>query len=187
MGYIQRYKSFFSTLPEMLCEGEVVMDENTCWSGEDVVESYTGHVVGNGLQAQRQNPEIKVRSVDPNLVNVKEKLEHFNQEMWGETGLGTDGREDVETSGGGGSMAEGSGECDDEDGCQGSGRGDKTVKKEIHEQISPQGGFIPIQPPNSRPKPDLHAKGVTHIPTISAVLLLALLPIIQLLLWPDGV
>jgi len=38
MGYIQRYKSFFSTLPEMLCEGEVVMDENTCWSGEDVVE-----------------------------------------------------------------------------------------------------------------------------------------------------
>ncbi|TRY84892.1 hypothetical protein DNTS_010865 [Danionella cerebrum] len=38
MGYIQRYKSFFSTLPEMLCEGEVVMDENTCWSGEDEVE-----------------------------------------------------------------------------------------------------------------------------------------------------
>ncbi|KAK7126719.1 hypothetical protein R3I94_018037 [Phoxinus phoxinus] len=182
MGYIQRYKSFFSTLPEMLCEGEVVMDENTCWSGEDVVESYTGHVVGNGLQAQRQNPEIKVRSVDPNLVNVKEKLEHFNQEMWGETGLGTDGREDVETSGGG--VAEGSGECDDEDGCQGSG--DKTVltKNEIHVQISPLGGFIPIQPPNSRPEPDLHAKGVTHIPT---VLFLALLPIIQLLLWPDGV
>lgn len=50
----------------------------------------------------------------------------LSQEMWGETGLGTDGREDVETSGGGGSMAEGSGECDDEDGCQGSGRGDKT-------------------------------------------------------------
>jgi len=41
--------------------------------------SYTGHVVGNGLQAQKQNPEIKVRSVDPNLVNVKEKLEHFNK------------------------------------------------------------------------------------------------------------
>lgn len=48
----------------------------------------------------------------------------LSQEMWSETGLGTDGREDVETSGGG--MAEGSGECDDEDGCQGSGRGDKT-------------------------------------------------------------
>lgn len=35
-------------------------------------------------------------------------------------GLGTDGREDVETSSG--DAAEGSGECDDEDGCQGSGR-----------------------------------------------------------------
>uniref|UniRef100_A0A8C1ABI5 Glypican 5b n=1 Tax=Cyprinus carpio carpio TaxID=630221 RepID=A0A8C1ABI5_CYPCA len=42
MGYIQRYKSFFSTLPAMLCEGEVVMDENTCWSGEDVVERRCG-------------------------------------------------------------------------------------------------------------------------------------------------
>lgn len=41
--------------------------------------SYTGHVVGNGLQAQRHNPEIKVRSADPILVNIKEKLERFNQ------------------------------------------------------------------------------------------------------------
>lgn len=38
MGYIQRYKSFFITLPEMLCEGELVVDDYTCWSGEDVVE-----------------------------------------------------------------------------------------------------------------------------------------------------
>lgn len=35
--------------------------------------------MGNGLQAQRNNPEIKVRSVDPVLINMKEKLEHFNQ------------------------------------------------------------------------------------------------------------
>lgn len=121
LSYIQRYKSFFAVLPEMLCEGEMVMDDFTCWSGDDVVESYTGRVVGNGLQAQKQNPEVKVRSPNPELAVVKERLERFNQEIqdmlpglgqseyWGELGSG-----DTE---------DGSGDCDDEDGCQGSGTG----------------------------------------------------------------
>lgn len=38
MKYIVRYKAFFAAVPEMLCEGEVVQDEPTCWSGNDVVE-----------------------------------------------------------------------------------------------------------------------------------------------------
>lgn len=38
--YLQRYKSFFAALPEMLCEGENVVDDSTCWSGDDVVERY---------------------------------------------------------------------------------------------------------------------------------------------------
>ncbi|XP_029498348.1 glypican-5-like isoform X2 [Oncorhynchus nerka] len=121
LSYIQRYKSFFAVLPEMLCEGEMVVDDFTCWSGDDVVESYTGRVVGNGLQAQKQNPEVKVRSPNPELAEVKERLERFNQEIqdmlpglgqsesWGEPGSG-----DTE---------DGSGDCDDEDGCQGSGTG----------------------------------------------------------------
>uniref|UniRef100_A0A3B4XMN1 Glypican 5c n=1 Tax=Seriola lalandi dorsalis TaxID=1841481 RepID=A0A3B4XMN1_SERLL len=77
--YLQRYKSFFAALPEMLCEGENVVDDSICWSGDDVVESYSGRVVGNGLHAQRQNPEVKVRSVDPTLAEVKERLDRFNQ------------------------------------------------------------------------------------------------------------
>ncbi|XP_064794756.1 glypican-5-like isoform X1 [Oncorhynchus masou masou] len=121
LSYIQRYKSFFAVLPEMLCEGEMVVDDFTCWSGDDVVESYTDRVVGNGLQAQKQNPEVKVRSPNPELAEVKERLERFNQEIqdmlpglgqsesWGELGSG-----DTE---------DGSGDCDDEDGCQGSGTG----------------------------------------------------------------
>lgn len=36
--YLQRYKSFFVALPEMLCEGENVVEDSTCWSGADVVE-----------------------------------------------------------------------------------------------------------------------------------------------------
>ncbi|XP_041697852.2 glypican-5 isoform X2 [Coregonus clupeaformis] len=121
LSYIQRYKSFFAVLPEMLCEGEMVVEDFTCWSGDDVVESYTGRVVGNGLQAQKQNPEVKVRSPNPELAEVKERLERLNQEIhdmlpglvqresWGELGSG-----DTE---------DGSGDCDDEDGCQGSGTG----------------------------------------------------------------
>lgn len=37
-GYISRYKSFFSILPETLCEGEMGVEEHTCWSGDDVVK-----------------------------------------------------------------------------------------------------------------------------------------------------
>lgn len=40
MSHIQRYKSFFSMLPEVLCDSEMVLDEYTCWNGEDVVERY---------------------------------------------------------------------------------------------------------------------------------------------------
>lgn len=41
--------------------------------------SYSGKVVGNGLHAQRQNPEVKVRAPNPVLAEVKENLEHFIQ------------------------------------------------------------------------------------------------------------
>ncbi|XP_048866981.1 glypican-5b isoform X2 [Brienomyrus brachyistius] len=118
MSYIQRYRTFFATLPEMLCETEMVDEFWTCWNGEEVVESYSGRVVGSGLQAQKLNPEIKVRSADPVLLELKEKLELFNQEMVGEATL-------VRSSGvwleAGSGVPDASGECDDEDGCQGSG------------------------------------------------------------------
>ncbi|MBN3273565.1 GPC5 protein, partial [Polyodon spathula] len=42
-------------------------------------KSYTNRVVGNGLQAQKLNPEVKVRDLDPVLTQVKERLQRFNQ------------------------------------------------------------------------------------------------------------
>ncbi|KAI5101129.1 glypican 5b precursor [Silurus meridionalis] len=124
VSYIQRYKSFFAMLPEVLCDSEMVK-EYSCWNGEDVVESYTGFVVGNGLQAQRQNPEIKVRGLDPVLVEAKETLERFNQDMWIETGLddGQHGLLHVDS----GSGTETSGECDDEDGCEASAEDEEEI------------------------------------------------------------
>ncbi|XP_055059611.2 glypican-5 isoform X2 [Misgurnus anguillicaudatus] len=112
-----RHKPFFNNLPEMLCNGEFGVEEMSCWSGDDVVQSYTARVVSSGVRAQRQNPEVRVRGFDPVLMEVKAKLEQFNQEIqevmprvgqgpsWDETG----------------STTETSGDCDDEDGCESSG------------------------------------------------------------------
>ncbi|XP_067330882.1 glypican-5-like isoform X2 [Channa argus] len=145
--YLQRYKSFFAALPEMLCEGENVVDDATCWSGDDVVESYSGRIVGNGLYAQRQNPEVKVRSPDPRLTKVKERLELFSQETherfpklsqiepWDELSSGE--TEEGSTT-----------ECDDEDGCQASGDGqEKTLHPDGSSEEKPTGK----QPEGDRP------------------------------------
>lgn len=152
--YLQRYKSFFAALPEMMCEGETVVDGSTCWVGNDLAESYGGRVVGNGLHAQRQNPEVKVRVPNPVLAEVKEDLERFIQETheafpklgqietWDELGSG-------ETEEGG------SGDCDDEDGCQASGDGQS---QNSHTQPPSEGKPMVRQPggdgaQESPPKP----------------------------------
>uniref|UniRef100_A0A8C3DV43 Uncharacterized protein n=1 Tax=Corvus moneduloides TaxID=1196302 RepID=A0A8C3DV43_CORMO len=85
--------------------------------------SYTSRVVSNGLKAQINNPELKVRGLDPLINNLIEKLQHFNQldaekaklklERWGPRDAGSGGGRSEEM--------ESSGDCDDEDGCQGSG------------------------------------------------------------------
>lgn len=137
--YLQRYKSFFAALPEMLCEGENVVDDSTCWSGDDVVESYTGRVVGNGLHAQRQNPEVKVRSPNPTLAEVKERLERFNQET--QERFPKLGQMEAWDELGSGEIEEGSTtDCDDEDGCQASGDGqDQTSHTEASSEVKPVG------------------------------------------------
>ncbi|XP_040027758.2 glypican-5 isoform X1 [Gasterosteus aculeatus] len=140
--YLQRYKSFFAALPEMLCEGENVVDDSTCWSGDEVVESYAGRVVGNGLHAQRQNPEVKVRSPNPTLAEVKERLELFNQET--EDMFPQLGQVEAWDELASGETEEGSTtDCDDEDGCQASGDGQDQTS---HTDTSSEGKSIERQP-----------------------------------------
>ncbi|XP_026170300.1 glypican-5 isoform X2 [Mastacembelus armatus] len=136
--YLQRYKSFFAYLPEMLCEGEnVVDDDSTCWSGDDVVESYSGRVVGNGLQAQRQNPEVKVRSLDPTVAEVKDRLERFNQETQERfPKLGQIEAWDELSSG---EKEESSTDCDDEDGCEASGDDQEKIYTDGYSEGKPRG------------------------------------------------
>ncbi|XP_041897846.1 glypican-5-like isoform X3 [Corvus kubaryi] len=124
INYMKRSRTFYASIAERLCDGDLVMrDSSTCWNGEDVVESYTSRVVSNGLKAQINNPELKVRGLDPLINNLIEKLQHFNQldaekaklklERWGPRDAGSGGGRSKEM--------ESSGDCDDEDGCQGSG------------------------------------------------------------------
>ncbi|KAM9720337.1 glypican-5 isoform 2-T2 [Menidia menidia] len=144
--HLHRYKSFFAALPEILCEGETLGVGSSCWSGDGVVKSYTGRVVGNGLHAQRQNPEVKVRSLDLTMAEVKARLGNFIQdtmerfpqlgeiEVWEELGSGEE---------------EGSAtDCDDEDGCQSSGDSQekKTVQDVIERTSSERIPEIPYMP-----------------------------------------
>lgn len=150
MGYISRYKSFYAMLPDMLCDGETVVDELSCWSGDDVVKSYAARVVGNGVLAQRQNPEVRVRGFDPVLMDVKNRLELFNMEVQ-EVIPGVGHRRPWDDTGSG----ESSGECDDEDGCEGSGvsvESPSVTEKDLFKttvKVSFQDSPIPRNKPSS--------------------------------------
>ncbi|XP_044288886.1 glypican-5-like [Varanus komodoensis] len=145
INYMKRSRTLYASLTERLCDGDLVMkDSSTCWNGEDVVESYTSRVVTNGLKAQINNPELKVKGLDPHISNLIEKLQHFNQlaterinlkpERWAsrEGGSGDGMNEELESSG----------DCDDEDGCQGSG--DRSYTKDVL-------GVIPGDKSESKP------------------------------------
>ncbi|XP_041034123.1 glypican-5b isoform X2 [Carcharodon carcharias] len=135
MNYIRRFRTFYASLAEQICEGELLpQDSSTCWSGENVVESYTNRVVGNGLKEQANNPEVKVRGPDSMVKKVIDKLLYVDKMLHGkgskqseqwpsrEAGSGVGSDEDMESSG----------ECDDEDGCTGSGSGEVGHKKKTH-------------------------------------------------------
>ncbi|XP_078065374.1 glypican-5-like isoform X2 [Mustelus asterias] len=135
MNYIRRFRTFYASLAEQICEGELLpQDSSTCWSGENVVESYTNRVVGNGLKEQANNPEVKVRGPDSLVKKVIDKLLSVDTmvhgkrskqlEQWPsrEAGSGDGKNEDTESSG----------DCDDEDGCTGSGSGEVGRKKKTN-------------------------------------------------------
>ncbi|XP_038273641.1 glypican-5-like isoform X3 [Dermochelys coriacea] len=85
--------------------------------------SYTSRVVSNGLKAQINNPELKVKGLDPLISHLIDKLHHFNQLDTEKTKLKLEQWASRESGSGGwkSEAMESSGDCDDEDGCQGSG------------------------------------------------------------------
>ncbi|KAI7809360.1 putative glypican-5 [Triplophysa rosa] len=98
------------------------------------VARYNARVVGGGVRAQRQNPELRVRGVDPLILDVKARLELFNQEIQEVLpGVGQGPSWDEPGSG-----VENSGDCDDEDGCEGSSGEPEVTPPFLHFYFGPK-------------------------------------------------
>ncbi|XP_063746888.1 glypican-5-like [Eleginops maclovinus] len=182
-GSIQRYQWFFSELPEMLCESEMEVEQHTCWSGQDVVESYAGRVVGSSLKAQKENPEMSVRNTDPVLKGAQQRLEQLTQELLVELGWASKSRGNVEEEEGGSAQTErGSGDdCDDEDGCEASGveNGEETGdtssgRSPATKNLAPPPPRHPV-PPEHLPPPKVAVRGSAHTLSVDSLTLWTLL------------
>ncbi|XP_046886440.1 glypican-5a [Hypomesus transpacificus] len=121
LNSLRLYRTFYGGLADQLCVSELASaDGHSCWNGADVVKSYTLRVVGNGIKAQTANPEVKVKGADPVINQIIDKLKHINQLLQGKS-IPKYGTLDQIETGSGDAEGRSSGDCDDEDGCGGSG------------------------------------------------------------------
>ncbi|XP_074945691.1 glypican-5 isoform X2 [Phalacrocorax aristotelis] len=125
ISHLRLYRAFYGGLADHLCSNELAAaDGLPCWNGEDVVRSYTHRVVGSGIKAQSANPEVKVKGTDPVISQIIDKLKHVIQLLQGKSFPKYDKWDLRQTGSGGGVDEQISGDCDDEDGCGGSGSGE---------------------------------------------------------------
>uniref|UniRef100_A0A8C1JT96 Glypican 5a n=1 Tax=Cyprinus carpio TaxID=7962 RepID=A0A8C1JT96_CYPCA len=132
LSSLRLHRAFYGGLADQLCVSDLAPGDGTaCWNGAGVA-SYTLRVVGNGIKAQAENPEVKVKEADPVISQVIDKLKHINQLLQGKSipKLGT--LDQIETGSGDGY----SGDCDDEDGCWGSGNG-AAERRRIETMLTP--------------------------------------------------
>ncbi|KAK5915477.1 hypothetical protein CesoFtcFv8_001063 [Champsocephalus esox] len=128
LNSLRLYRTFYGGLADQLCVSELASsDGQACWNGTDIVKSYTLRVVGNGIKAQSANPEVKVKVADPVINQIIDKLKHINQLLQGKSIPKLGSLDQIET-GSGDADGRYSGDCDDEDGCGGSG-GDEVKRK----------------------------------------------------------
>ncbi|XP_016396702.1 glypican-5a [Sinocyclocheilus rhinocerous] len=133
LSSLRLHRAFYGGLADQLCVSDLASGDGTaCWNGAGVA-SYTLRVVGNGIKAQAENPEVKVKEADPVISQVIDKLKHINQLLQGKSipKLGT--LDQIETGSGEGY----SGDCDDEDGCWGSGNG-AAERRRIETILTPE-------------------------------------------------
>ncbi|XP_049634661.1 glypican-5 [Suncus etruscus] len=126
---LRLYKTFYGGLADQLCVNELATSDGLpCWNGEDIVTSYTQRVFGNGIKAQAGNPEVRVKGSDPVINQIIDKLRHVIQLLQGRSPKPV--KWEVQMGSGGGAVEQVSGDCDDEDGCGGSGSGEvkRTLK-----------------------------------------------------------
>ncbi|XP_039237880.1 glypican-5 [Pipra filicauda] len=125
ISHLRLYRAFYGGLADQMCSNELAAaDGLPCWNGEDVVKSYTRRVVGSGIKAQSANPEVKLKGTDPVISRIIDKLKHVIQLLQGKSFPKYDKWDLHQTGSGGGVDEQISGDCDDEDGCGGSGSGE---------------------------------------------------------------
>nr|XP_046246189.1 glypican-5a isoform X2 [Scatophagus argus] len=128
LNSLRLYRTYYGGLADQLCVSDLASGDGlSCWNGTDIVKSYTLRVVGSGVKAQSTNPEVKVKGEDPVINQIIDKLKHINQLLQGKSIPKLGSLDQIETGSG---DAEGrySGDCDDEDGCGGSGGGENKKK-----------------------------------------------------------
>ncbi|XP_055001980.1 glypican-5 isoform X2 [Sorex araneus] len=126
---LRLYRTFYGGLADQLCVNELAAaDGLPCWNGEDIVTSYTQRVFGSGIKAQSGNPEVRVKGSDPVINQIIDKLKHVIQLLQGRSPKPD--KWELQMGSGDGPGEQVSGDCDDEDGCGGSGSGEvkRTLK-----------------------------------------------------------
>ncbi|KAM3625872.1 uncharacterized protein V6R79_018957 [Siganus canaliculatus] len=137
LNSLRLYRTYYGGLADQLCVSELAsVDGLSCWNGTDIVKSYTLRVVGNGIKAQSTNPEVKVKEADPVINQIIDKLKHINQLLQGKSIPKLGSLDQIETGSGDGEGRY-SGDCDDEDGCGGSGGGENKRKVPRVSKLSP--------------------------------------------------
>ncbi|XP_034536533.1 glypican-5a isoform X1 [Notolabrus celidotus] len=137
LNSLRLYRTYYGGLADQLCVSELASGDGlSCWNGTDIVKSYTLRVVGNGIKAQSDNPEVKVKGADPVINQIIDKLKHINQLLQGKSIPKLGSLDQIETGSGDGEGRY-SGDCDDEDGCAGSGGGESRRKVSRVSKLSP--------------------------------------------------
>ncbi|XP_041799591.1 glypican-5a [Chelmon rostratus] len=137
LNSLRLYRTYYGGLADQLCVSELASGDGlSCWNGTNIVKSYTLRVVGNGIKAQSTNPEVKVKGADPVINQIIDKLKHINQLLQGKSIPKLGSLDQIET-GSGDTEGRYSGDCDDEDGCGGSGGGENKRKVPRVSKLSP--------------------------------------------------
>ncbi|XP_008939603.1 PREDICTED: glypican-3-like, partial [Merops nubicus] len=124
---LKSHSIFYSSLPEYICNhSSAVQNDTVCWNGQEVVERYSPLIARNGAKTQPGNHEVKMKSPEPVISQIIDKLKHINQLLKGmalphRKAPGKTPEEEEE-----------SGDCDDEDDCGGgSGDGELRVRNQL--------------------------------------------------------
>ncbi|XP_015239570.1 PREDICTED: glypican-5 [Cyprinodon variegatus] len=177
---LRAFSTFYGGLADHMCLQELSSGDGVpCWNGTNIVKSYTRRVVGNGVRAQSTNPEVKVKGEDPVINQIIDKLKHINQLLQGKT-IPKLGSLDQIEAGSGDSEGRYSGDCDDEDGCAGSGGSEITRKVS---KLSPDvTGDYKHHHYHHPPAKDSNINGNSHSLRLTGVIWVLALPCLQMIL-----